>query len=1257
MKKLALVVALVGLAACSKDIEQDAPPTVVVANFNPGVNPPIVPAPNDLAFNPVTGTLNVTTGVTPADQEFEQYLNSLNGFPADTPASTTFNGPVNGSTITSDDVLIYDITSGAATGTVVAGATLSYADVSATDHVLNIVPPNNAWLAGHTYMVALIGYSSGIAGAKSEPVVGDLAWTLLRSTNPLVTGCDPTAATPDGCQATTALIPSDLTDPSARLADQGATAQQLEQLRLKYKPDLDLLDSQGHPRNTVALLWSFRIADHIVTPVFQLDPNPCNVHIPLPNDLAIDQTTHLLNAPFNCPGQGAAEQEFTADYLDHLNGFPTAAEGSSQIVGGQLDPATVILGPNNVVFADLTALSDPTGATPAAVPSAIRYDATNGITFDPPNGTNGTTLGWPKGHQFAVALLPGIKGSNGETLVASDQFAFLRSTQPLVDCDLTDPSTDPTTCHSAVTLAPISDAQAVQLEQIRLGLAPVFTALNLDPTQVGALWTFTIFSNPELSFNLALDPTQVVLPFPFSGRDLPTSLGQLFEFYIPNPDGGPGQINMPASVGAIQPALNSQDGFSTSAPIQTSFGGSFPRDLTDNANVDPTSINPTSDGGTSFNVGLVNLSGTSVPVFNSCVNCGKASGFTLLPDGGEGVAAAEPELLQIVPTVPLDEQTDYAGFVTISLADTAGITVAPASAFALMRMKTPIIDPTTHLPSIPAIAQAAAAGQLGDCQSYPTQCQAVTLLQILETVREAYSGMFDSLDTAGYPRADLALAWDFHTMSTWSQINQLHMVPSGPVSALIPPKPNFVAPAPAALLGALPAQLKNNINASKVYAGAVNTPFLLVQGASRPAPGTYGPFDPTNPTPQRVPVLVYEPAGTAPSGGWPVAIFGHGLTSSSVSSVLLANAVNGAGYALVAFDEPFHGDRSFCVGSKSATGAASDDASCTAPSGTAICDETPGTESYGRCVASSRTVACDSASLPPNTPADAFCQAQGLGNCTNDGTGLTCEGAGFVSSSGTPAISGWNFIDLPNVGNYFFLSTRDHFRQDVIDEAQIEAMVALPATTTGSLNSFLTAEGGDALDGTNVAYVGQSLGGILGTLDVSASPVVGHAVLNVPGGDLTLLLSSSPGLAPLRDGLQGGLTAQGINVGDPSYDQFINFAQWVMDPADPINSASDLVNTITPSPSNRAVLVQWISQDQVVVNPSTAALLASANRDPANPLATVSEYTPSVTDVPLPNRHAFLLGGYEAGAPSGEVPVTTAAQTEAATWIATGHQP
>ncbi|MBS2031632.1 MAG: hypothetical protein JST54_27295 [Deltaproteobacteria bacterium] len=1253
MKKLALVVALVGLAACSKDIPQNPPPTVVVANFNPGANPPVVPAPNDLAVNPATGLLNVTTGVTPADQEFEQYLNSLNGFPADTPATTSFNAAVNPSTITSDDVLIYDITGGASTATAVSGAALSYADVSATSHVLNIVPPGAAWLPGHTYMVALIGYSSGIQGAKGDPVVADLAWALLRSTNPLVTGCDPTAATPAGCQATTALIPSDLQDPAARLADQGATAQQLELLRLKYAPDLDFLDSQGHPRNTVALLWSFRIADHIVTPVFQLDPNPCNVHIPLPNDLAIDPTTHLLNAPANCPGQGPAEQEFTADYLDHLNGFPTAAEGSAQIVGGQLDPSTVILGPNNVVFADLTAAADPTGATPAAVPSAIRYDTTNGITFDPPNGTNGTTVGWPKGHQFAVALMPGIKGAQGEELIASDQFAFLRSTQPLVDCDLTNPATDPSTCHSAVTLAPISDAQAVQLEQIRLSLQPAFAALGVDPSQTAALWTFTIFSNPELSFNLALDPNQVVVPFPFSGRDLPTSLGDIFEWWIPPTDGGNGQTHMPAST-PFADALNTQDGFSTTAPVVTSFGASFPRDLTDNANVDPASINPTTDAGTAFNVGLVNLSGTSTPVFNSCVNCGKASGFTLLPDGGQGVAAAEPELLQIVPTVPLDEQTTYAGFVTITLADTAGVTVAPASAFSLMRMKNPIIDPATNLPSIPAIAAAAAAGQLGPCQSYPTNCQAVSLLRILETVRQAYQGMFDTLDADGYPRSSLALAWDFHTMSTWSQLNALHTVPSNPlIAAAIPPAPNFVAPAPAALLGALPAQLKTNIN--KAFVGSVNTPFLLRQGASRPAPGTYGPIDLSNPTPQAMPIIVYEPTGTPPASGWPVAIFGHGLTSSSVSSVLLANAVNAAGYALLAYDEPFHGDRSFCVGSALATGAPSDDASCAAPTGTATCDESPTSASYGRCVAASRTVACDAASLPANTPADAFCQAQNLGNCTNDGTGLTCEGAHLATdANGTALISGWNFIDLPGLPSYFFLSTRDHFRQAVVDEAQLESMLALPAATTGSLNFFLAAEGGDALDGSNVAYVGQSLGGILGTLETSASPLVGHTVLNVAGGDLTLLLSSSPGLAPLRTGLQTALSAQNVNVGDPSYDQFINFAQWVMDPADPVNAAGNLVNTITPSPANRAVLVQWIDQDQVVVNPTTAKLLASANRDPANLLAADTEYSPSVADVPLAQRHGFLLNGYTASAPATEVPVTTAAQTEAATWIATG---
>lgn len=1246
MKKLlALGAAALAVAACGKSLpENPKPATVIVANFDPGANPPVVPSPNDLAFNPATGTLNVPSGSSPADAEFAAYLNTLNGFPADAQASTTFSGKLDPASVTDQTVKIFSWDG--TNLTPVTGTSIGYTDVAQTtaQGAVTVSPPATGWTAGGTYVAVVVGYDNGVKGAKKEPVIASPAFALIRSANKLA-NCD---ANGQNCTATTGLIPATGNDPASKVAERNATAGQLEQLRQHYAPFFTALEGQGIPRNQVANLWSYKIASNIVTPAFILNPaDPCATHIPVPNDLAIDPATGNVNAPTGCAGMTPSENEFISDYLNHLNGFPTSATAGEGFVGGKLNPSTVALSPQSVLVIDLTdAAAD--GGTGAITPSGATYSATtNAITISPPAD------GWPKGHEIAVALLPGLKGSNGEQLVASDVFALVRSSQPLVDCDLTDPSTDPTTCHSVMTLAPLTDEQATQLEMLRLKLSPVIDALGIDRSQLAMLWTFRVYDNPEANFKLALNASDVVIPFPFTGRHVPV-LGDALHFYIPGPDGGPGHINLPSAI-PLAPALNTLDGFSTTAPILTAFGGSNPNALID-GNVDPASINPTDpDAGTVYTVGLRNLSGNEPPQFLACVNCGRPSD---LLDAG---SLETTEQLTIIPSIPLTEQTDYAGYVTIGLKDTQGRNVVPTSAFALLRMKNPITDSAGNL-QIPEIAAVASPAELA----------------ILENARQAFSDLYDQLDAQGLPRGQLALAWDFHTQTTWSALAKLHAYPQALAAAGFPTNSSYAYDVSSKFLGdggLIPGPLQQGIG--KVLIASAPTPNLLHQND-----GGLGPFNikangqPGNLVPEEIPLIVYEPA-TAPADGGavPVVLFGHGVTRWRGDSAALASAVTQAGFALVAYDEPFHGDRSFCAGAHQAvSGVPSDDYLCQAPTGqTASCDESGSSPTYGRCIGTNPSV-CAGATLAAavateqvaqaivlgNVPASAACQAYGQGNC-NPYT-QHCEGATFkTDASGKPLISGWDFMDLTAIPNYFFLPTRDHLRQAVVDLGQLELVMANPATDGGSLNDQLVAQGGNALDATSVGYVGQSLGGILGTLYTSASPLVGHSVLNVPGGNLVGAIMTSPGLAELHDPLFQALAAQGVTPGTESFDQFFDFTQWVMDPADPVNAANFL-NTPSPlAPSNRAVLVQYIQADEVIPNNSTQALIASANRY-GTPEVTVTEYQPPAADWPIPGtvqgapgRHGFLLNGF--GGHENETCYTVKAQTEAAYWLATGTEP
>ncbi|GFO54262.1 lysophospholipase VolA [Geomonas sp. Red276] len=64
-------------------------------------------------------------------------------------------------------------------------------------------------------------------------------------------------------------------------------------------------------------------------------------------------------------------------------------------------------------------------------------------------------------------------------------------------------------------------------------------------------------------------------------------------------------------------------------------------------------------------------------------------------------------------------------------------------------------------------------------------------------------------------------------------------------------------------------------------------------------------------TPRQVPFVYLAPAGTAPSGGWPLVIFQHGINGQKEQVVAVAGALTGAGFAVVAIDLPLHGALAF----------------------------------------------------------------------------------------------------------------------------------------------------------------------------------------------------------------------------------------------------------------------------------------------------------------------------------------------------------
>jgi hypothetical protein len=198
MRRISLAVAAaLAAAGCSPDIEKSPPPPTVEARFDPAAVPPVVPSPNSLALDPTGTHLDVAKLLPPdasaAERERAAFLDTLNGFPSDTPGLETFTGSLNASTVSKSTVVVWDVTAreqpvpGAGPGT----PTYVEPPAPAAPEIV-IAPPATGWTAGHTYAVALIGGTPSdslavLKGKNQETVVGSPTWFLIRSEESLVT--------------------------------------------------------------------------------------------------------------------------------------------------------------------------------------------------------------------------------------------------------------------------------------------------------------------------------------------------------------------------------------------------------------------------------------------------------------------------------------------------------------------------------------------------------------------------------------------------------------------------------------------------------------------------------------------------------------------------------------------------------------------------------------------------------------------------------------------------------------------------------------------------------------------------------------------------------------------------------------------------------------------------------------------------------------------------------------------------------------
>jgi len=455
---------------------------------------------------------------------------------------------------------------------------------------------------------------------------------------------------------------------------------------------------------------------------------------------------------------------------------------------------------------------------------------------------------------------------------------------------------------------------------------------------------------------------------------------------------------------------------------------------------------------------------------------------------------ASASQIAILPLKPLKEYTAYMAVLTNDIRDTQGNDATPDRTYNFGKTSVPWVDSGGH--STNPLFDDATAAQL-------------------ELIRQVVQSMELNAAAYGIDPDDIVLAWTAQTQSVTRTLKTLR--------AYAQPAPTTIAPTGYNTGDLVP----GSPGAADVYIGIITIPYYAgIPSAQNPiaplntfwkaAPGAYVPpfdqfgLDPTstnitvaNPIPvltgmQTVPLLVTIPRTAKPANGWPVVIFGHGITRSRLDLLAAADGFAAAGYVAIAMDFPMHG--------------VSPDA--TPQYAPFWIENTPFAP-----IANERTFDVD---------------------YINNATGAPGPD-GLIDATGSHAIS----LGLSNM-----LAGRDLIRQGIADLSVLAVSIA---------SMDFDGDSTPDTDGSNIAYAGQSWGGIHGTPFTAIEPLVTRSFLSVPGGSISRFSEASRSFGPI---IRAGLASKGVLPGTAEYESFFLVWQTVLDSADPINWAAEAaVNT------------------------------------------------------------------------------------------------
>lgn len=557
-----------------------------------------------------------------------------------------------------------------------------------------------------------------------------------------------------------------------------------------------------------------------------------------------------------------------------------------------------------------------------------------------------------------------------------------------------------------------------------------------------------------------------------------------------------------------------------------------------------------------------------------------------LTPGAEYVAVASgPTSVAIVPTQPLQEMTAYMAVVTNGITDQSGNAATPSQTYFLTKRTTPLVD-AAGVSTEPLLPNASA--------------------RALEPLRQLVNAQEFAAASKGINRDDIVLSFTATTQAVTPVLNVIRSQATATTSQIAQ-----ACPAPSVCLttaSVLPAGASPGI--ADIYIGVTQVPYYLgVPSQTKPtapltdfwkaAPGGYVPpfsglgLDPTS---TNVTVANPIPVKTADQMV-PVMITVPNASSGRIKPV--------AGWPVVIFQHGITGNRTQAL---------------------ALADTMA---SIGYAVVSiDKPLHGISDPTNPfyikNSPFGAVASERTFDlDFQNNQTGATGPD-GIIDSSGA-----W-FVNLGSL-----LTARDNLRQAQADLSVLALNIPRMDINGDGLPDF---------DGSNINFVGLSLGAMNGIPFLAVEPTVSNAILSVPGGGIAQLLSASQSFGPV---IRAGLQAAGVAPDSADYNQFLLIAQTVLDSADPINWGALTAET-------NSVLLQQVKDDTVVPNAvATAPLAGTEPLIRVMGLDAITQTTSAAAGIRgavrmIQGGHGSLLD------PSAGPTVTAEMQGQAGSMIATG---